>query len=56
MLSEGYGGENLYMVRQVAMSCILGYVGSLSRRVSLRRVLKLADWDNWVMGAILCAK
>jgi hypothetical protein len=24
--------------------------------VSLRRVVKLAGWDNLVMGAILCAK
>lgn len=53
---EGYGAENLHMVRQVAMSCIRGYVGGLSRRLSLRRAVKLAGWDNSVMGAILCAK
>lgn len=53
---EGYGAENLHMVRQVAMSCIRGYVSGLSKRVSLRRVVKLAGWDNLVMGAILCAK
>jgi hypothetical protein len=31
-------------------------VSGLSKRVSLRRVVKLAGWDNLVMGAILCAK
>ena len=55
-IREGYGAENLHMVRQVAMSCIRGYVRGLSQRVSLRRVVKLAGWDDSVMGAILCAK
>ncbi len=38
------------------LSCIRGYVGGLSKRVSLHRVVKLAGWDNAVMGAILCTK